>query len=146
MKKIFCYLGISMMISHFSAIIYVIVFTVCLPVTDMASGMLPFEDPLVLPVMLIIATFFGFAGWPFLAVFGRRSQLSQVVKWTSIAILFAIIGVTPFNIELGLYAALFAALLVLIFFWRRDLGAMHKQEAEQGGAHQSVTRPESKSE
>jgi len=128
MKTTFYYLGISMALSFISAVTYVIFFTINLPVTDGAHGMAPFEDPLVFPIMSIIALITGFVGWPCFALLGRRSRLDQVAISTGIASIMAIVCITPFNLALGFYAAVISVLFVLVFFWRRDRKRSKKTE------------------
>ena len=128
MKKAITYLGVSLAVSYFSAIVYVIVFTLNLPSSDMAHGTAPFENPLVFLVMSIMALFVGFVGWPAFAFFGRRSRPFNVAMHTGLISVVAILIVTPFNITLGLYAAIVAALITLIYLGRRDC----ENVAEQG--------------
>jgi membrane associated rhomboid family serine protease len=88
--------------------------TLSLPPEDAAYGQRPFEDPLVLPVMVTLASVFGVVGWPLLHLALRDRPLPM-----SLAILVGIVVVTtvlltPLNPLLGFVAAVTAFLCGLL--------------------------------
>ena len=127
MKRAITYLGVSMTLSSASAILFVIMMTLTLPESDMAHGQVPFADPLVLPVMLLVAGVCGILGWPFFVLLGWRADPLVVTKITGASVLGTVIVGTPINPALGWPGACLAGILALIFCFLR----YRKQEANK---------------
>jgi hypothetical protein len=120
MNKALAYLGISMGLSFIFAVTYVVVFTLTLPETDEAHGSIPFEHPLVFPIMSMIAGISGLIGWPFFALLGWRSDPLTVAKIAGIPTLIFIIIATALDPSLGWFGSYFVCLAGLIYCAVRD--------------------------
>lgn len=129
MNKALGFLGVSMGLSFLFAVTYVIVSTFTLPQSDLAHGQMPFEDPLVFPVMSIIAGISGLIGWPLFALLGRRSDPLTVAKIAGIPTFAFIIIATPFDPGLGWLGSYFVCLAGLIF-----CAVKHREPTGQQGA------------
>jgi hypothetical protein len=115
MKKTLTYLGISMGLSFAFAVTYVIVMTLTLPKTDLAHGQTPFQDPLVFPIMSIVAGISGLVAWPLFAVLGRYSPPLTVATITGLTTLLFIVVATPIQSGIGLFGAYIVCLGGLIY-------------------------------
>ena len=115
MKKTFVYLGISIALAFIFAIAYVIVMTLTLPKSDLAYGQRPFQDPLVFPIMAVVAEASGLVGWPLFAFLGRHSPPALVAKITGITTLFFILAATPFQAGIGFIGAYIVCLGALVY-------------------------------
>ena len=88
------------------AITFVIVMTLTLPKTDGAYGQMPFQDPLVLPVMAIVASFAALLlSMPFYFVCCSLPLARSVAIIVGVTMAELLI-VTPINAGAGLPGAL----------------------------------------
>lgn len=115
MKKTLTYLGISMGLSFAFAVTFVVVMTLTLPKTDLAYGQTPFQDPLVLPIMSIVAGISGLVAWPLFAVLGRYSSPVTVAIITGLTTLLFIVVATPIQPRIGWFGAYIVCLGGLIY-------------------------------
>jgi hypothetical protein len=123
MERALKYLGISMGLSFASAIAYVVVLTLTLPASDEAHGQLPFADPLVLPIMAMVAGLSGLIGWPLFVLFGWRVRPKTVAKATGVSVLVFIVAATPFRAAYGWPGCYIVCLLALVccaIWFRQD--------------------------
>ena len=77
MKKAFVILTGSIAGAFATAIVFVITLTLTLPESDMAHRQIPFEDPLVFPVMSIFAGISGILVFPFTYLALRTKDIFQ---------------------------------------------------------------------
>ncbi len=133
MKKTFTYLGISFTLAFIFAIAYVIVMTLTLPKSDLAYGQRPFQDPLVFPIMAVIAASSGLVGWPLFAFLGRHSPPASVAKVTGITTLLFILVATPFQPRIGFAGSYIVCLGALIYCYLRHRPAGGQQSASPNG-------------
>ena len=127
MKKALSYLGISIGLSFAFAVTFVIVMTLTLPKTDEAYGQMPFQDPLVFPVMSMLATFSGLLGWPFFAILGRHCSPATVAKITGFTTLLFIVLTTPIQSRIGWFGSYIVCLGALIYCSVRHRNANGRQ-------------------
>jgi len=97
----FTMLVLAFVLSFLFAILWVVVMTWTLPKTDLAYGQGPFEDPLVLPVMSIGASFAALITYPFFYVVLRDRQLPRALAILIATVIGAIVILTPINAGLG---------------------------------------------
>ena len=135
MQKVLAYFGISMILSFVFAITFVIVMTLTLPKTDLMYGQMPFQDPLVLPIMSM------FAGWPLFAILGRRSSPVPVAKTAGIATLVFIVVATPIDARVGWFASYIVCLAALVYRFVRDAGRNGQQTHPGDRVHPPAKRP-----
>ncbi len=90
------------------AITFVIVMTLTLPRTDGAYGQMPFQDPLVFPVMAIGASFSALIVFPFFFSSCRSRDLGKSVSIIVGVTMTELLLVTPFNIGAGLLGSFIA--------------------------------------
>ena len=109
---------IAFVLAFAFAIAWVIVMTLTLPPTDGAYGEAPFEDPLVIPVMSILASIAAVFVSPFLYFALRDRPLPKSLAILAGTVLAEIVCVTPLNAPLGFIGALLAFAVGL-------LAAMH---------------------
>lgn len=83
------------------AVSWTIIMTLTLPKTDLAHGQMPFQDPLVLPIMSMVAVASAVLAWPFYATLGWRLPPARVGMAAGVATLAFIIVATPFNSGVG---------------------------------------------
>ncbi len=141
-SKITAYLAVSFLSSFAFAICWVIVMTLTLPETDMAYGQMPFQDPLVFPIMSILATVSAFAAWPFYVILGWELSPQRVGIVSGLVTLAFIILVTPIHAGLGWlgsYGALLASLIVCRFRLKTHVinhhssdDAAHRTDSDSG--------------
>jgi hypothetical protein len=125
MRRAITYLGISMTLSFVSAVLFVIVMSLTLPESDMAHGQMLLADPVVFPVMMLIAGVCGILSWPIFTLLGWRADPLIVTKITGATILCTILVGTPIDPAFGWPGACltgFFALLYCFFQSRRRLG------------------------
>jgi hypothetical protein len=114
-SKIMAYLGVSVLSSFTFAVCWVVLMTLTLPETDMAHGQMPFQDPLVFPVMSVFAAVSAIAAWPFYLLFGWNLPPVKVGIVAGCVTLVFIFVATPFHAVLGWlgsYLVLLASLAV----------------------------------
>lgn len=122
-QKIVAYGGVSLASSFAFAFGFVVAMTLTLPETDMAHGQMPFEDPLILPIMSMIAVASAVLAWPFYTVFGWRLPPRRVGVVSGLVTLTFIVVATPIHPSLGWpgsYAILLATLVVCKFTMQRN--------------------------
>ena len=83
------------------ATVFVVIFTLTLPPSDLAYGAAPFADPLVLPVMSMGAGLAGLAAFPFSFWLLRKSDLRRSFPVTMLLTLAIMTGVTVAGGSLG---------------------------------------------
>src|SRR6185295_10073957 len=105
----------STALSFVFAVMYVIVMALTLPKADLAHGQAPFADPLVFPIMSIIALVSGLVAWPLFAMLGRRTPPATLAKITGISTLVFIVVVTPFRPRIGWLGSYIVCLGALIY-------------------------------
>lgn len=135
-QKVVVYFGVSLASSFAFAFGFVVVMTLTLPETDMAHGQMPFQDPLVLPIMSMMATASAVVSWPFYTILGWRLPPFRVGVVAGAATLAFILMATPIHPSLGWpgsYAALLAALIVCKLTMKED-GQQKAGELFQTGA------------
>jgi hypothetical protein len=115
MKKVFLYLGISMTLSFVVAITFVVVETLSLPKTDLAYGLMPFQNHLMLFFMVIIAISSGFVFWLLSLLLGWHTPIKTLVTLTSIPTLIFTVIATPFNPAIGWFGSYIVCLIALIY-------------------------------
>jgi hypothetical protein len=134
----FLMLAISIAMAFAFAITFVIVMTLTLPRTDGAYGQMPFEDPLVLPVMAMGASVAALIVFPFFYLAIRSKPLGKSVAILTSLVMAELVIVTPLNAGWG-FCGSFAAFAVGLIIARmsakgpdRALGAMvrHVDESE----------------
>lgn len=113
-QKMLAYLVTSVASAFIFAITWVTVMTLTLPKTDLAHGQMPFQDPLVFPMMSIYAAILGLIVWPFYAWLGWRVSPAKVAKRAALVTGVFIIIVTPFNAIIGWLGSYIALLITLI--------------------------------
>ena len=119
-----------MTLSFVSAILFVIVMTLTLPESDMAHGQMPFNDPLVFPIMILAAGVCGILGWPFFALLGRRADPLVVARITGATVLGTILVGTPVDPAFGWPGACLTGIVALLYCFLRT----RKKLGEQGAA------------
>ena len=112
-QKVMTYLGISVGSSFVFAVTWVIIMTLTLPRSDMAYGQAPFQDPLVFPIMSIIALISGLLMWPFYTYLGWRVPPAKAAGAAGTATLAFIVLATPFNAGVGWLGSYIALLIGL---------------------------------
>ena len=133
MKKTLIYLGVSVTSAFVFAIAYVIVMTMTLPKTDLAYGQRPFQDPLVLPIMALVAVVSGLVGWPLFAFLGRHSRPAEVAMVTGVTTLLFILVATPFQSRIGFAGSYIVCLGALVYCYLRHRPADGQQSASPNG-------------
>jgi hypothetical protein len=133
MKKTFIYLGVSITLAFVFATAYVIVMTITLPKTDLAYGQRPFQDPLVLPIMALVAVVSGLVGWPLFAFLGRHSRPAEVAIITGVITLLFILVATPFQSRIGFVGSYIVCLGALVYCYLRRRPADGQQGASPNG-------------
>jgi hypothetical protein len=133
MKKTLTYLGVSVTLAFVFAIAYVIVMTVTLPKTDLAYGQRPFQDPLVFPIMALVAVVSGLLGWPLFAFLGRHSRPAEVAIITGVTTLLFILVATPFQSRVGFVGSYIVCLGALVYCYLRHRPADGQQSAPPNG-------------
>lgn len=113
-EKILAYLTVSLFCSFVFAVSWVIVMTLTLPETDMAHGQVPFEDPLVFPIMSIFAGISALVAWPFYTFLGWRHSPVKVAIASGAVTMTFIVAATPFNAVIGWLGSYFVLLISLI--------------------------------
>ena len=113
-EKILTYLGISLASSFIFAVTWVILMTLMLPETDGAHGQVPFQDPLVLPIMSMFAAISALLAWPFYTVFGWRHSPVRFGITASVVTLAFIVVVTPINAGIGWMGSYLVLLVTLV--------------------------------
>ena len=108
-----------MTLSFASAILFVIVMTLTLPESDMAHGQMPFADPLVFAVMMLVAGVCGILGWPFFAFLGWRTDPLVVAKITGATVLGTILVGTPIDPAFGWPGSCLTGILALLYCFLR---------------------------
>ena len=134
MKKTLIYLGISVALAFTFAIAYVIVMTLTLPKTDLAYGQRPFQDPLVFPIMAIVAAASGLVAWPLFAFLGRHSPPATVAKITGISTLLFILVATPLQSGIGFFGSYIVCLGALAYCYLRHRTAGGQQDGAANGS------------
>jgi hypothetical protein len=119
MNRAFTYLGISLGLSFASAVLFVILMTLTLPESDMAHGQMPFEDPIVFPMMGIGATVIGLLAWPLFLVLGWRSEPFALASITGATVLATIVVGTPLHPALGFPGSCLTGIAALLFCFFR---------------------------
>lgn len=127
MNRAFTYLTISMGLSFVAGVLFVIMMTLTLPESDMAHGQMPFQDPLVFPVMMIGAGISGMIGWPFFLILGRCCEPATVAKITGTSVILGIVIGTPFHPVFGWPGSYLICLLSLIYCFFRSQAKNEKQ-------------------
>jgi hypothetical protein len=94
-------LVLAFVLAFLFAILWVVVMTWTLPKTDLAYGQGPFEDPLVLPIMSIGASFAALITYPFFYFVLRDRQLPRALAILVATVIGAIVILTPINAGLG---------------------------------------------
>lgn len=92
---------LSLALAFVFATSWVAVMTWSLPRSDMAYGSSPFGDPLVLPVMSVLATLAGLATAPFVHLALRHRRLAPGAGIAAGTTLLFIAVLTPINAGLG---------------------------------------------
>jgi hypothetical protein len=113
-SKILAYLGISITSAFIFAITWVIVMTLTLPKADLAHGQMPFQDPLVFPIMSICAAVSGLIAWPFYTRLGWAASPVKVARRAGLVTVVFIIVATPFSAGIGWFGSYAALLIALI--------------------------------
>ena len=109
--------------SFVTAIVFVITLTLSLPESDMAHGQMPFEDPLVFPIMCIGAVVAGIIVFPFAYLALRTKDIIHCAKITFFVVLPTVAILTIFDITYGLYGSFISVAVALIacrFLGRMD--------------------------
>ena len=133
MKKTLIYLGISVILAFVFAITYVVIMTMTLPKTDLAYGQRPFQDPLVFPIMTLVAGVSGLVGWPLFAVLGRHSRPTTVATITGATTLVFILVATPFASRIGFVGSYIICLGALVYCYLKHRSAGGQQSAPPNG-------------
>src|ERR1039458_7538338 len=139
MRKALTYLGISMGLSFAFATAYVVVRTLTLPKTDLAYGKAPFQDPLVLPVMAMVAGVSGIVGWPLFAALGWHSSPAKVVTVVGLTTLLFIIVATPIRSSVGWYGSYVVCVAALLYCRLRCRSALGQPAASPNGGPAAPT-------
>ncbi len=113
-NKSMAYLGVSLLSSFVFAILWVILMTLTLPETDGMHGLMPFQDPLVFPIMSMFALMSAVAAWPFYTLFGWNLPPVRVGLVAGITTLLFILLATPINAGIGWLGSYIALLISLI--------------------------------
>jgi hypothetical protein len=119
MKEALIYLGITLALAFVSAPAYVIVMTLTLPKSDLAFGQWPFQDPLVFPILAMVAGASGLLAWPLFAFLGRHSPPATVAKITGVTTLFFILVATPFEPRIAFVGSYVVCLGTLFYCYLR---------------------------
>jgi len=93
------------------AIIFVVTFYASLPPSDAAYGTGPFSEPLVIPLMSMVAFAGGMIVWPFYYTCLRQKRLHVALPIVTAATVLWIVLATPFSILVGFFGS-FAVLIV----------------------------------
>ena len=87
---------------------YTVVFAFSLPRTDGAYGIAAFEDPFVIPVMMIGALVYAIVVFPFFYFALRNRPLIKSSKFIALIVLAELLVVTPINFVFGLLGSYLA--------------------------------------
>ena len=115
--------SIAILLAFAFAVEWVVVMTITLPRTDLAHGQSPFQDPLVFPVMSVLASIAGVVTFPFLHFAVRDRELRQAVPILAGTVALAILVLTPLNAGVG-FAGSFVAYGVGLWIARRCAGLL----------------------
>ena len=127
-------LAICFGLAFLFAITWVVVMTLTLPPTDGAHGQMPFDDPLVFPIMSILASIAAILIYPFTYFAFRDRSLLKALGILAAAVLIEIFIVTPLNAGLGFLGAFGAYATGLVV--GRQASAPNKEQ-RQGGLRPS---------
>ena len=113
MKKALKIFAGCMVGAFVTAIAFVVTMTLSLPKSDMAHGQMPFQDPLVFPIMSMGAGIAGIVVFPFAYLALRTKNIIHCAKIAFPLVLPATVILTICDIRYGLCGSFASAILAL---------------------------------
>ncbi len=107
-------LVLSFVLAFVFAITWVITMTLSLSPTDLAYGKGPFEEPLIFPIMSMLASVAALITYPFLYYLLRDRQLPKALSILTGIVMTEIVLITPMEAGLGFLGAFVVYIVGLI--------------------------------